>query len=84
MMPKQIPDASQDPGMKEDARRYAESVYKKMKVTDIEAAIKAAYLMGTKNGFCCGYRIAELEAEREYKKVIYELKKLNDGKEKNG
>lgn len=76
MMPKQIPDASQDPGMKKDACAYAESVFKKLKVNDIERAIELAYLMGAKSGFCYGYRIAEIEVEKEYKQVINELKKI--------
>lgn len=76
MMPKQLPDASQDPGMKEDARKYANGVYNRLKATDIEKAIQTAYLMGAKSGFCYGYRVAELEAKKVYEEAIRELKKI--------
>ena len=72
MMPKQLPDASQDPIMKIDASQYAKSVMRRLKATDIEEAIKTAYLMGAKNGFSCGYRYFEVYEIKEYKKVIKE------------
>lgn len=78
-MPKQLPDMSQDIRTKEDASLYAASVQKRLKGSDIEQAIKTAYLMGAKIGFCTGYRCSDIEAEKEYGKVIRELKRqLND------
>lgn len=78
-MPKQLPDMSQDIGAKKDAAIYAASVMKNLKAKDIEQAIITAYLLGAKNGFCTGYRFSEIEAEKEYGKIIRELKKkLND------
>lgn len=79
MMPKQLPDMSQDIEAKKDAAIYAASVRRNLKSKDIEQAIITAYLMGAKNGFCTGYRCSDIEAEKEYEKVIRELKKkLND------
>ena len=72
MMPKQLPDVSQDPGMKKDASQYAQSVMRRLKVTDVEEAIKKAYLVGAKNGFSCGYKYAEVHETEEYKRVIRE------------
>ena len=64
-MPKQLPDMSQDIGVKKDAAIYAASIMKNLKAKDIEQSIITAYLIGAKNGFCTGYRYAEVEAERE-------------------
>lgn len=75
-MAKQLPDASQDPGMKKDANAYAKSVLNRLKVNDVEKAIETAYLMGAKMGFCYGYRVAEIEVEKEYKEVINGLKRM--------
>ena len=80
MIPKQLPDMSQDIGAKKDATIYAESVMKLLKVSDVEQAIKTAYLMGAKMGFCTGYRCSDIEAEKEYGKVINELKRLLNDK----
>lgn len=82
MMPKQLPDMSQDPGAKEDAAAYASSIIKKLKVSDVEQSIINAYLAGAKNGFCTGYRCSDIEAEKEYSKVINELKKQLREKDK--
>ncbi|WP_455674181.1 hypothetical protein [Phocaeicola sp.] len=79
MMPKQLPDMSQDIEAKKDAAIYAASVMNRLKAKYIEQTIITAYLMGAKNGFCTGYRCSDIEAEKEYGKVIRELKKkLND------
>lgn len=77
-MAKQIPDASQDPGMKKDAGLYAESVFKKLKAEEIKNAIEKAYLLGAKSGFCYGYRYAEIEHEKEYARFVQEYKKNNN------
>ena len=76
MMPKQLPDASQDPGMGKEASQYTQSVMRRLKVTDIEEAIKTAYLMGAKNGFSCGYQYAEIHETEEYKRVIREQNEM--------
>lgn len=81
MMPKQLPDMSQDIEAKKDAAAYAASVMKRLKASDVEQAITNAYLAGVKNGFCTGYRCADIEAEKEYRKAIKELERqLNDKK----
>lgn len=79
MMPKQLPDMSQDIMTKKDAAIYAADVMKKLKAVDIEHAISTAYLMGAKSGFCTGYRCSDIEAEKEYGEVIRALERqLND------
>lgn len=80
MMPKQLPDMSQDIGVKADAAIYAASVMKKLKTSDVEQAIKTAYLMGAKMGFLTGYRCSDIEAEKEYGEVIRELKRQLEDK----
>lgn len=81
MMPKQLPDMSQDIGAKKDAAAYAAFVMKRLKASDVEQAIIAAYLTGAKTGFCTGYRCSDIEAEKEYGKIIRELERqLNDKK----
>lgn len=79
MMPKQLPDMSQDIETKKDAVAYAASVMKRLKASDVEQAICTAYLRGASMGFCTGYRCSDIEAEKEYGEVIRGLKKeLND------
>lgn len=72
MMQKQLPDVSQDMGLKTDASQYAKSVMRRLKATDVEDAIETAYLLGAKRGFSCGYRYAEVHETEEYKKAIME------------
>lgn len=80
-MPKQIPDISQDIETKKDAELYAKSVMKRLNVADVEQAIVRAYLSGAKGGFCCGYHISDMEAEKVYGKVIeYYKKQLKEEK----
>lgn len=79
MIPKQLPDMSQDIMTKKDAAAYAAAIMKKLKAVDIEHAISTAYLMGAKMGFSTGYRCSDIEAEKEYGEVIRGLEKmLND------
>lgn len=75
MMPKQLPDMSQDPETKKEAAEYAKSVMNRLKVNDVEHAIEQAYLLGARNGFCVGYRISDIDNEKTYTKIIRELKK---------
>lgn len=75
MMPKQLPDMSEDPMTKEDARLYAQSVMKRLKASDVEAAIRQAYLLGAKKGFCVGYRISDIDNEKAYSQIISEYKR---------
>ena len=82
MMPKQIPDMSQDIETKKEAAAYAKGVMKRLNVADVEHAIEQAYLYGAKSGFCCGYHISDIEAEKEYGKVIeYYKKQLEEEKQ---
>lgn len=80
MMPKQLPDMSQDVGVQKDAAIYAASVMKQLKVSNVEQAIETAYLIGAKMGFCTGYRCSDIEAEKEYGEVIKELKRQLENK----
>lgn len=75
MMPKQLPDMSQDIMTKKNAAIYAAAVMKKLKAVDIEQAISTAYLIGAKSGFCTGYRCSDIEAKKEYGEIIRELKR---------
>lgn len=75
MMPKQLPDMSQDPMTKKEAAEYAKAVMTRLKASDVEHAIETAYLLGARNGFCVGYRVSDIDNEKTYGKIIKELKK---------
>lgn len=59
MTPEQLPNIANDKGIREEAELYASSIFKRLRATDIQIALKEAYLRGCASGFSYGWKICQ-------------------------